>query len=99
MKLWPFLLIAVFVVFALMGFVVLLSGAVDPAMGQRALEQSGWKDVVITESGGTLWGLQGCGDDDSVYFVGTGKNPAGMEARGLVCCGLVLKACTVRIRP
>lgn len=98
MKLWPFLLASVVIVLAICGLVVLFSGTADSDMGKHALEESGWKDVYITESGATLWGLQGCANDDSVYFEATGKNPAGQDAHALVCCGLFLKSCTVRIR-
>jgi hypothetical protein len=96
MKLWPFLLVSVVIVLALCGLLVLFSGTADSDMGKHALEQAGWSEIYVTESGATLWGLQGCGDDDSVYFKADGKNPAGKDEHALVCCGILLKSCTVR---
>jgi hypothetical protein len=98
MKLWPFILISTVIVLCIAAAVATCSGVSNSDMGKHALEEEGWKDVFITESGPVVLGLQGCGDDDSVYFEATGKNPAGKDAHALVCCGVVFKACTVRIK-
>lgn len=40
--------------------------------------------------------LNGCAKGDAVAFDVHGKNAQGKTVHATVCCGLILKACTVR---
>lgn len=66
-----------------------LSSCTDEAAARRTLDDEGYTDVQIT---GFRW--FGCGDDTSTGF--TAKNTKGKPVDGVVCCGYLMKACTVR---
>lgn len=59
--------------------------------GVNALEEAGYHDI---ELGGRAWA--GCGEHDAMNSYFTAVNPSGRRVSGVVCCGLVMKACTVR---
>jgi hypothetical protein len=63
----------------------------------NALQAEGWTQVNITDK--YVMAAQfmgGCGDDDAVAFKATGNNPAGNPSTATVCCGLLVKSCTIR---
>lgn len=67
-------------------------GCPNAPQAQRVLEAQGYTDITIT-GGNHGWS---CGDDGSATgFTATG--PTGGRLEGVVCCGIVVKACTVRI--
>ena len=68
-----------------------LSGCTDEASARRTLNASGFKDVQIT---GYEW--FSCGEDDASHTGFIATNPNGARVSGVVCCGLVFKACTIR---
>lgn len=67
------------------------AGCTDEAEARRVLDDQGFTDVQTT---GYAWGA--CSDDDTSHTGFTAKNPKGKPVAGVVCCGLVAKACTVR---
>lgn len=70
--------------------------AVSDNRARNALTDAGYSDVLITAQHGIAPGLYGCGHDDAVAFEAVATNPAGRRVGAVVCCGLVLKGCTVR---
>lgn len=61
------------------------------AEARRTLDAYGFTDVELT---GYSW--MGCGDDDSTSTGFTAVNAKGDAVQGVVCCGFLTKACTVR---
>lgn len=73
---------------------VALSGCFSsPDEARRVLRQEGYTEVEVT-------GLAplSCGHGDKMRTGFKAKNIAGNHVEGVVCCGLVFKACTVRVR-
>lgn len=71
--------------------IAMVAGCTDDTAARRTLEAAGFSDVVTTG-----YDLVACGQDD---FSSTGfraRNPQGRVVTGVVCCGLVVKACTIR---
>lgn len=63
----------------------------------RTLEAEGWKDVrVKAQHGISPHFIGGCSADDAVAFETEGTNPAGIRSTATVCCGLIVKSCTIR---
>lgn len=62
----------------------------------RAAEGAGLSDVKVTDKHGIAPELNGCAKGDAVAFDVHGKNAQGKTVYATVCCGLILKACTVR---
>jgi hypothetical protein len=85
-----------FAAVCIVGIIAAVAAADDPTAATHTLETEGWSDIHVYDSG-VATGFEGCSDDDGIYYRATGKNPAGKEAKALVCCGAILKACTVRI--
>ncbi len=56
----------------------------------RVAEEAGLHSV---EPGYALWG---CSDDDDLAASFTAKTADGHDVAGVVCCGWLFKACTVR---
>jgi hypothetical protein len=83
-------------VIAFMAFVT-CNATGDTAQATHVLAEAGWSDVAVEHSG-VAWGWEGCAKGDSVFYEARGTNPAGKPARALVCCGAIVKACTVRFR-
>jgi hypothetical protein len=69
----------------------LLSGCVEPEASREALEAAGYSDIEITG-----WKPFNCGEDDTFSTGFRAKNPRDKEVTGVVCCGLIVKACTIR---
>ncbi len=72
-------------------------GLHDTSRATRALETYGFSDVQIVSSD-NLAIFQGCGQHDAFVYEARATNPAGKRIDVLVCCGLLVKACTVRTR-
>ncbi|NQV90151.1 hypothetical protein HQ487_01960 [Candidatus Uhrbacteria bacterium] len=63
----------------------------------RTLTAEGWTEVTVTGKHGiSPHYVGGCGEDDSVAFKASGLNPAGVQSTATVCCGLIVKSCTIR---
>lgn len=79
---------------------VLLAPACDPAKTSplEPRHAQALRGVGITEGRGTGPAFFGCSDSDSlIASVGfVGKNAQGEHVEGSICCGLILKGCTVR---
>lgn len=78
-------------VIAVMITTVALYGCSNKEDAVRALESSGYSEVVVTG-----WKPFSCDEKD---FFSTGfkaKNPAGKRVSGVVCSGLLFKNATVR---
>ncbi len=57
----------------------------------RALEGQGLTNAKVGD-----WAPLSCSEGDSVKREFTATNPNGKRVSGVICCGLVLKSCTVR---
>ena len=69
---------------------------VSPSVAVSAAEMAGFTNVSVVSKSGIMPEWSGCSKGDAVAFHMNGKNPIGKEVSFLVCCGLVLKGCTVR---
>lgn len=87
----------VIVATALVVFLALRADDSDSgAPARRALETQGFTEPIITER--SVWGeLHGCGRNELSY-VATATNPAGRRVEVIACCGVWMKACTIRSR-
>lgn len=70
---------------------VLLASCTNEDDTIRTLRSSGYTDIVTTG-----WEPMSCSKDDTFETGFRAKNPTGQWVRGVVCCGLVFKGCTVR---
>lgn len=70
---------------------ILLCSCSDPTSSKRALENAGYSNVKITG-----WSPLSCGRDDSFSTGFIATNPKGKRVKGVVCCGLLFKQCTIR---
>lgn len=66
-------------------------GMQDEQAARRTLQASGFTAVEMTG-----WKPFTCGKGDTTSTGFKATNPAGQRVEGVVCCGLVMKACTVR---
>lgn len=86
---------------ALALLVCLVAGAATCAPGPekavQTLHVSGFKDVKITDTHRFAASWYGCSDKDGVAHEATATNPAGQRVSVVVCCGVWLKGCTVRV--
>lgn len=62
----------------------------------HAARNAGLTDVVVTDTHVFFAGFAGCARDDAAGFDVSGVNPNGQRVEVTVCCGAVLKGCTVR---
>lgn len=69
---------------------------VDEDRAVKTAEANGFTQVRVAKQHGLAPGLYGCAKDDAVAFDVEGTNVAGKRAQMTVCCGLVLKGCTIR---
>lgn len=70
---------------------LLLVACTDEAASTRALRAHGLTDIEFT--GYDIWA---CSNDDTFSTGFRAKNAHGETVEGAVCCGLVVKNCTVR---
>lgn len=70
--------------------------APGPEKAVATLRTMGFTDIKVTDSHPYLPSWSGCSDSDRVAHDATATNPAGQRVSLVVCCGLVMKDCTVR---
>lgn len=78
---------------------VMLGGCgelVEPSKAVSTMESAGYTDVRVIAQHGVAAEWAGCSKGDAVGFDVSAKNPAGVRTTALVCCGLVMKGCTIR---
>jgi hypothetical protein len=68
-----------------------LVGCTDESSARNALQDEGFTDIRFT---GYDWFA--CSKDDFTHTGFVAKGPTGRESHGVVCCGMLFKACTVR---
>lgn len=85
---WPYTLFAAFFVFMTLFQV---ANCTDEPEARRVLADEGYSDVRFT---GYAWGA--CSKDDTSHTGFRARAPSGRDVEGVVCCGALLKACTVR---
>jgi hypothetical protein len=71
---------------------VLLSACTSPADMHSAVESMGFTDVVMLDD----YPWFACGDDDWMNGPFRATNAAGKRVKGVICCGMATKVCTVR---
>ena len=77
--------------FATFAAAVALLSCTDESESTRALDAYGFTDVHFTG-----YEFFSCGERDFSHTGFTAKNAQGRPVAGVVCCGLLFKACTVR---
>ena len=80
-----------FLMVLMFSFGILLAGCTSESHSRHALESAGFTDIEFT-------GYQffSCGEDDTLHTGFRATNPTGQRVEGTVCCGLVIKDCTIR---
>lgn len=68
-----------------------LTACDDAALAKKTLDSAGFSDISITG-----WEPFACGKDDMLETGFIAKNPNGKTVTGVVCCGFLFKACTIR---
>lgn len=71
--------------------IILLVGCTDESATIRTLRSSGFSNIRTT---GYSWFE--CGKEDTFSTGFTATNPTGQTVSGTVCCGLIMKGCTIR---
>lgn len=80
-----------FVALAICAFILWLSTNTNEQDSIRVLRASGYTNIKFT---GYQWFACSESDWSQTGFTATG--PTGIPSSGVVCCGLILKSCTVR---
>ena len=70
---------------------LLLSGCTSEGASREALEAYGFTHIEFTG-----YNIFGCGSGDKFHTGFRAKNQNGRAVEGVVCCGLLIKDCTVR---
>lgn len=83
--------ISIFLVLGAIVFLALAVGVTDEPHSKRILEKQGYTDVSFT---GYDWFA--CSEDDWYHTGFVATSPSGDRLSGAVCCGLIMKSCTVR---
>lgn len=78
-------------IFLLIVVLLLVVGCTDDYNTRRTLESAGYTDIQTTG-----YEMFACGQDDHFRTGFIAKNPKGKIVSGVVCCGLIGKACTIR---
>lgn len=84
---------------ALLIFAVWMVGCgemVEPSRAVKTMEAAGYKQVSVTGQHGLAPAWNGCSESDDVAFDVAATNPAGQRIKATVCCGYMLKGCTIR---
>lgn len=66
---------------------------------QRAIDamtSAGYSGITVTGQHGIAPEFAGCAKGDAVAFDVAATNAAGTPTTATVCCGLLIKACTIR---
>jgi hypothetical protein len=85
--------LGVIIFFGVLAFGATLFGAcnVPSDKATRVLHGAGYSDVRLL---GHAWFA--CSDDDALSTGFSAEGPSGERVEGAVCCGLMLKDCTIR---
>lgn len=76
----------------ILGFILTASaGCTDAASSVSTLESAGFKDIHIVG-----YSYFGCSEDDTFHTAFVATNASGKEVHGIVCCGMIMKGCTIR---
>lgn len=70
---------------------LLLAGCSSPSMANSTLQKAGYTNIKTT---GYSW--FSCSDSDTFATGFIADNPKGHRISGTVCCGWLVKACTIR---
>lgn len=70
---------------------VIPASCTDEDSSRMALKGAGYADIQFTG-----YEFFSCGERDQYHTGFTAKDPTGSRVRGVVCCGLLFKACTIR---
>lgn len=92
---WDWDMVGAFIFMGIAVAVAVLSmrGCPNPDQARDILEAEGYTDVVPDRGGFSL----GCGKGDNSRTAFEATAPGGSRVQGVVCCGLVVKDCTVRL--
>lgn len=71
---------------------LLLLSCTDETNSKRVLQQMGFRDIKMTGHSFTA-----CGEGDTVSDGFEARSPSGYMVSGAVCCGLIMKSCTIRL--
>ena len=63
----------------------------DESSSREVLTGAGYTQINFT--GYEFWS---CAKDDTYHTGFTAKGPSGVQVKGVVCCGLFFKGCTIR---
>ncbi len=81
-------------------FVCLVLGmgqcAPGPEKAVSTLRAMGFSEIKVTDSHQYFASWHGCDEKDGVAHEASATNAAGQKVNVVVCCGYVLKGCTVR---
>ena len=69
---------------------------VDDSRAVKAMEANGFTQVRVTGQHGMAPQWNGCSKSDAVAFDVQGINQQQKQIYATVCCGLILKSCTIR---
>lgn len=79
----------------IIGIILSTGYFIDEKVAVDALHKQGFTDINITDKSWLFVGFIGCGDDDSVKFIATAKNPRNETVEIYVCAGW-FKGATIR---
>ena len=68
-----------------------LSGCTSESHSRHTLESAGFTNIEFTG-----YKMFSCGEDDRLRTGFRATNPRGRRVEGTVCCGLIIKDCTIR---
>ena len=74
------------------GLFTMCNSCYDADTSQEVLRKAGYTEIEIQE--GKSWFECGSGDMYATSFTAT--NPVGVRVKGTVCCGWMMKGCTIR---
>lgn len=96
--LWCYV-VAALIVLGIVGGRACVSAAQPDGQGCATVrEMNGWRECRLLDRKYVYVGMRGCSDKDGHAYEVAGTNAAGQPVAALVCCGALLKGCTVRSR-
>jgi hypothetical protein len=69
----------------------MLAACTDDDAARTTLTKAGYTDIRLRG-----YDAFACGNEDTTATAFVAKNSLGKDVTGTVCCGLVIKACTIR---
>jgi len=70
---------------------------VESYRATNALTVSGYTNATVVDRSNFWVAFNGCDESDAVAFDCVAKNSQGQRVRLKVCCGAIIKSCTVRV--